>query len=73
MYPNPTSGEVRFTDLSATRSYVYRVYSLAGRDLLSDTLGSSAMVDVGVLSPCQDLLLLEEEEVGEVLTKLLLR
>ena len=73
MYPNPTSGRVRVVGLLTTRRYTYKVYSIVGQEVLSGTLGNSAMIDVSELSSSQYVLVLEDEESSEVLrTRLLL-
>ena len=60
VYPNPSSGWVRFAGLSATRSYLYKVYTLVGQEVLSGTLRSKE-VDLSGLSSGQYILLLEDE------------
>ena len=72
LYPNPTSGEVRFLGLSVARSYVYKVYSLVGQEVLSGVLGSEE-VNISALSSGQYVLVLEDDQ-GEVLrTRLLVK
>ena len=73
VYPNPTSGEVRFTGCSETQSYRYKIYTLVGREVLLGRLHSDGLLDLSVLSSAQYILVLEDERGSEVLrTRLLL-
>ena len=73
VYPNPTSDELRFTGLSATATYMYKLYSLLGQEMLSDVVRSSTTIDMSRLSEGQYILVLSSEEDSEVLrTRLLI-
>ena len=72
VYPNPTSGKVRFEGLSATRSYRYKVYSLVGQEVSSGRLRSSEGDLSSLSNGGQYILVLEDEEDGEVLRTQLL-
>ena len=66
VYPNPASREVRFAGLSSTHRYVYKIYSLAGQEILSGTLRRSSL-DVSALANGQYLLVLKNEDGNELL------
>ena len=66
VYPNPASREVQFAGLSSTHRYVYKIYSLAGQEILSGTLRRSSL-DVSALANGQYLLVLKSEDGNELL------
>ena len=66
VYPNPTSGDVRFAGLSSTHRYLYSVYALVGQEILSGTLHRSSL-DVSTLANGQYLLVLKGEDGNELL------
>ena len=68
VYPNPASGSVRLSGLSAARTYLYRLYSLAGQQVAKGSLrGGAAAMDVSGLARGQYMLVLKDEEDSEVL------
>ena len=69
VYPNPASQEVRLTNLPAgARTYLYRLYSLAGRQVAEGSLkGGAAAMDVSGLARGQYVLVLREEDGSETL------
>ena len=72
VYPNPTSGEIRFTSLSSTGTYAYKVYSLLGKEILSSVLRGVA-IDVSSLADGQYILVLRSNNGSELLrTRLLI-
>ena len=72
VYPNPTSGELQFTGLSATGMYAYKLYSLLGQEIRSDVLQATS-IDVSSLSEGQYILVIYSEEGRELLrTRLLI-
>ena len=72
-YPNPTLGEVCVADLVVGREYVYRIYSLLGREVLRGHLSGSCSIGLTVLSSGQYVFVLEDEEDSEVFrTRLLM-
>ena len=73
VYPNPTSAELSFRSLSSTGTYVCKVYSLLGEEMLSGVVRSSTTIDMSYLSEGQYILVLSSEEDSEVLrTRLLI-
>ena len=72
VYPNPTSGELSFRSLSSTDTYVYKIYSLLGQEILSDVLKGTT-IDVSTLAEGQYILVLSSKGDSEVLrTRLLI-
>ena len=73
VYPNPSSQEISFTNLSSARKYVYRVYSIVGQQVAKGTLKGRDPVSLSTLSAAQYILVLQEEGGKELLrTRLLL-
>ena len=70
LYPNPSSGEVRFIGLSATQRYAYKVYSLLGEELLSGRLYGGE-IDISSLRNGQYILILQAHD-EEMRTQVLL-
>ena len=58
LYPNPSSGEVRFTGLLPARRYTYKISSLVGQIVLSGELLGGSEVDVSKLLVGQYVLVL---------------
>ena len=72
VYPNPTSAELSFRSLSSTDTYVYKIYSLLGQEMLSDVLKGTT-IDMSTLAEGQYILVLSSEGDSEVLrTRLLI-
>ena len=72
VYPNPASQEVRLTNLPAA-AHTYRVYSLAGKVVLTGAARGRAAIDVSGLARGQYVLVLQAEDGSETLrTRLLL-
>ena len=72
VYPNPTSGELYFVNLSHNSTYMYKLYSLLGQEMRSDVLRGST-IDVSDLEEGQYILVLWSEESAELLrTRLLI-
>ena len=66
VYPNPSSQEIRFTNLAAARTYAYRVYSLIGQKVMAGRLQDSYAVQLGALSAGEYILVLLEKDSGEI-------
>ena len=71
VYPNPTSGELHFVNLSHNSTYMYKIYSLLGQEMRSDVL-RGATIDVSDLEEGQYILVLWSEESDELLRARLL-
>ena len=68
VYPNPTSGQLRFTDLSSDQRYTYRLYSLVTQKIRSGQINGGEHIDLGGDFPeGQYILVLQTEEGRELL------
>ena len=72
VYPNPTSGELRFTNLSTTNTYAYKAYSLLGKEIISGTVQGSSVIDMSSLTDGQYILVLQTEGKELLRTRLLM-
>ena len=68
VYPNPTSGQLRFTELSSNQRYTYGLYSLVAQKIRSGQINGGEHIDLGGDFPeGQYILVLQTEEGRELL------
>ena len=68
VYPNPTSGQLRFTGLSSDQRYTYGLYSLVAQKIRSGQISGGKHIDLGDNFPeGQYILVLQTEEGRELL------
>ena len=73
VYPNPTSGELRFTNLSSTHTYVYKLYSIVGQQVARGVLKGDSIVKLEDAPLGQYILILRDDNGNEILrTRLLM-
>ena len=73
VYPNPTSGKVRYTKSNTSGEYTYSIYSLVGQVVLSGNVYNNTEIDVSNLSDGEYILLLQDKNSKKVLrTRLLI-
>ena len=63
-YPNPASRRIRFANLSADRSYTYKIYSLVGHQVAEGMLQGDNSVELGSFPAGQYILVLQTK-VGQ--------
>ena len=71
VYPNPTSGELRFTNLSSTHAYVYKLYSIVGQQVARGVLKGDSIVKLEDAPLGQYILILRDEGRELMRTRLL--
>ena len=68
VYPNPTSGQLRFTGLSSDQRYTYGLYSLVAHKIRSGQISGGEHIDLGDdFLEGQYILVLQTEEGRELL------
>ena len=72
VYPNPTSGELQFTGLSFTATYMYKIYSLLGQEIEKGVLQGNSSIDLSSLLGGQYVLVLQTEGEELLRTRLLM-
>ena len=72
LYPNPASGQLRFTNLLPTQSYTYRIYGVAGTRVQTGELRGNGDIDVSRLRTGRYVLLLYDRDGSTILRSNLL-
>ena len=71
VYPNPTSAELYFVNLSHNSTYIYKIYSLLGQQIERGVLQNDSSIDLSSLSEGQYVLVLQSEDSEVLRTRLL--
>ena len=71
VYPNPTSGELYFVNLSHNSTYMYKIYSLLGQQIERGVLQNDSSIDLSSLSEGQYVLVLQVNDSEVLRTRLL--
>ena len=72
VYPNPATTFLRFTHLSASKVYLYKIYTLIGQQLRSGTIGAVDHIDLSGLLVGSYVIVLEDEAGDTLLREQLL-